>query len=443
MNENEEHAQAHPDADDAPREQTDHEVIEDEHEQAISPEEPDIPSDEHVRASPLAVFGILASTLLFAGGGVWFVTNYTFAPQALTLEQASLTAATPTPPLVRETPPEPTLENVTFPREGFAMSLPEGWLAAPNITTLPAATQNATNAFALPGTACTIVYAQLHTDDAPAQLKQSAGYIDIKNGDQLLGRIERRIPLIHASTSSSSLMHSNAPFLAHEFAFSYQPLFYTSDSADTTRNAFLLFAPPGTVVATTCLSDFTKLIASIHSSTPDYTLSPNDSGVLTIEHAAHGTDLLFRASSSKQLFRIAHLSDGAIVQPTVSDNTLYYTHNSGTLYALPLFGSNTPYLLPIPLETNERVNDFVVATNTIEYLRGTWCRSAPEDCALTHESYDLLTGMITTLETDVSTPTLNADEVTTQSLTLEDGILVAGPQNPEGIAPLRIPIVTY
>ena len=400
-------------------------------------------NEEPTRSSPVAIVALLLVTLLVASGVTWFVTQQhtehtaqevTSSLPATTTASTSLAATTP--------PPPPPQETVTFSREGFRITLPEGWRSVPPTMMLPEGMSGAVQAFALPGTTCTIAYATMGT---AAEYVQTTGYTDVTNNEHLLGRIERRIPATYASTSTTApeVKHSASPYEPHEFAFSYQPLYYDNASDDATRNAFVLFGPNGATVARECHGDFIALIGSIAEALPQYTLTPSDRGVLSIQTSRTGTDLLFRTYPTQELYRIARLSAGAVFKPTLQRETLYYVHNSGALYAYPLFAASAPLRLPLPLAPGERVNDFEVASDTIEYLRGTWCRSTPEECALTHEAYDLATGMVTTLETDVSTPTLEAEEEMAQSLVVEQGTIAEGPQNPKGIAPQRIPIVTY
>jgi hypothetical protein len=122
---------------------------------------------------------------------------------------------------------------------------------------------------------------------------------------------------------------------------------------------------------------------------------------------------------------------------------LYYVGTNGTLKQYPLFTREQPTTIPLVLGAEESVNDFRVASGSIEYLGGLWCGKQAATCDLARYTYDMLAATTTLITEHVSehslTPTA-ANATTTSSLRLLGDLHEPGPNQFEGVVSARLGI---
>jgi len=394
-----------------------------------------------IRTDPVAIVFLLGFSLALGLGIAFVLTHTNLGKRELPIMPVVQTQTPVTPP-VAVAPATLSLE-----RWNQQVVIPAEWKPAKLSTTLPQNFGEAEHVYAIAGTTCHVAYAAFTPPSDEATYPRTADNTRLVRDETLVAQIERRIAATTYATDTPSTQAADAPFVAHEIALSYQPLYYDNGSGDTTRNAWVLFSADETPLDSRCFAEFVTFMRSVEPYYPSRTLTRRDEGLLYVEEQENaGSMLLFRDRDTNNASVVATLDSGAIFKPTYVDGSLYYVGTEGTLKRYTLFETDGPQTIPLPLGAEDSVHDFVVAGETITYLSGIWCRTDETSCELTLAEYDIANTTTTQLASGVSEPRItdNAPALTmVMSLDTTNGAVSAGPEQFAGSALDRVAIATY
>jgi hypothetical protein len=342
-----------------------------------------------VKTNLTTVLLLLAGTALLAVS-IAFVLTYDTQSSNTVVTEEMLTHIASTTAAKHE-------NEVSFERWNFHAVLPHGWVELTESVPLPLEVTEPKRTYVLPGTSCAITYAEFPALADNADYPRTSPNADIIQNDRFVGRVERRIAPTHAS-STHNVATTSAPYLSHEIALVYHPLYYDNGTGDITRNAWILFSQDDTPVASACHDDFLKLVGSIGPHYEHHLLTKKDAGLFYIEqHDVLGATLLFRDTTTETAYVAAILDTGTIYRPTFSDDVFYFVAQNGTLGTHTLFPDTATSSTHLYLANGASVHDFLLTPGNIYYLAGTWCNQRMAECDLTLSRFDRTLDTSTTL----------------------------------------------
>ncbi|MBP9760043.1 MAG: hypothetical protein KBD24_01605 [Candidatus Pacebacteria bacterium] len=386
-----------------------------------------------VRTDPLAIIVLLILTALMALGIAFALTHHNRTREVV---QTVIPDHTPIVPTILDGP-----RATIYERWNFSAHLPLDWRETRETLPTPGGVLSRHHTYIHPSNQCVIAYGEFDTATRTKNYLPTVPGEDVTRNETFIGRVERLIPTTQSTTTPDTSTSTTTSYRAGEIALAYQPLFYDNGTHDATRNVWVLFSRDDTPVQSPCHDDFVQLVHSLEPYYTDHALSRDDTGLIYVESdAVRGTHLLFRDDEDQTAYHVATLDRGLIFKPTLYEGILYYVGTEGLLKRYQLFTTTDPTTVPLSLDAEESVNDFRVASNTIEYLGGLWCGDTTAKCDLTHYNHDTLLATTTMLAEHITEHSFTSTDTMVQSLKLTDSTLTLGPNRFEGVLVERIPI---